>query len=124
MVPNDAITRCRVAAGLSYEDVACRLGMDRRKWWRMETGRIRIPANEMPRIAKALDATVSDLFGDRGIESAAQAAVAVLRATNALVRFESDGTISVKANGKKRRRATLVLAALALEAALRGAGRR
>lgn len=61
---NDNITRCRVAMGLSYEDVARRLGIKRRQWWRMETDRIRILAVEMPHIARALDTTISALYGE------------------------------------------------------------
>ncbi len=44
-----------------------------------------------------------------------QAAIAWLRAHNALVRFESDRTVSVKVNRTKRRRPTLALAILAVE---------
>jgi transcriptional regulator with XRE-family HTH domain len=64
MTPNDNIARCREAAGLSYGDLARRLGIPSRQWWRMETGRIRILAAEMPLIARALDTTVSALYGE------------------------------------------------------------
>jgi transcriptional regulator with XRE-family HTH domain len=64
MTPNDNIARCRVAAGLTHQQLARRLGITRRQWWRMETNRIRILAAEMPGIAQALDTTVSALYGE------------------------------------------------------------
>ena len=63
MTLNEGITRCRVTAALSRSEVARRLGITLRQWWRMETGRIRILAIEMPKIAWALETTVSDLYG-------------------------------------------------------------
>jgi transcriptional regulator with XRE-family HTH domain len=63
MTLNEGIARSRAVAGLSRSEVARRLGITVRRWWRMETGRLRILAVEMPRIAWALETTISDLYG-------------------------------------------------------------
>jgi transcriptional regulator with XRE-family HTH domain len=63
MTLNEGIARCRAAAGLSRSEVARKLGITFRRWWRMETGRIRILAVELPKIAWALETTISDLYG-------------------------------------------------------------
>ncbi len=45
-------------------------------------------------------------------------AVAWCRTHNAMVRFESDGSVTVKVNGKQRRRPVLIAAVNALAGAL------
>lgn len=62
MALHENIARRRVAAGLSRKQVAQRLGVTERQWWRMETDRIKILATEMPPIAQALNTTVARLY--------------------------------------------------------------
>jgi transcriptional regulator with XRE-family HTH domain len=62
MALNENITRRRVAVGLSRREVAKRLGVTERQWWRMETDRIKILASEMPRIAAVLGTTIARLY--------------------------------------------------------------
>lgn len=64
MLPRERIVSRREALKLSRAQLAKKLGLTRRQLWRLETGEVRIVAEDMPKIAKALRTSVSALYGE------------------------------------------------------------
>jgi transcriptional regulator with XRE-family HTH domain len=58
-----AIEDRRTELGMSRAALAKKLRITRRQVWRVETGGIRVLADDVPRIARALATNVTDLYG-------------------------------------------------------------
>lgn len=61
------IKEARIAAGMSQEDFALKMGRSGRHWaWKMEAGQIGLSAEELPRVSEVLGRSVQWLVGGRG----------------------------------------------------------
>jgi len=59
------IRRLRIAAGISQENAARRLGVTMGTWWRWETGRHKPDLDTLQRIADLLQTTPSKLLEEQ-----------------------------------------------------------
>jgi transcriptional regulator with XRE-family HTH domain len=76
MEVKDRIRVERTRQGLSRNSLAGKLKMSRRDLWRLETGEIRILAEDVPRFAKALGVSIAKLYGERDPRRARRTAAA------------------------------------------------
>ncbi len=61
---HDRLRELREQREPDRERFAKKMGISPIKLWRLETGRTKLSANDIPRFAKALSVTVAELYGE------------------------------------------------------------